>query len=413
MKIAIVIESYDPYAGGLERSTAQIAQELAKRGHAVTLLAGGCRDTTCLPGVTILAMTKRKKSSAWRLFLFNRWAKAQLAEGGESSGGGFDVSLSMTTAVPAAVLQPRGGTVRETLDRNIAMRPTLAAQLTKKISVWLNPKQQLLLHFEKQAFSDERLFKVAALSGYVTRQLKTHYQLPEEKVALIPNAAVMPKVDAKQRSEWRARVRDGFDIADDVPVFLFAAINPRLKGFEPLMKATALLKERGVPAVVLLAGDFWHGHNKYAARLGVRDRVRFVRHTKQIEALYAAADVTVHPTFYDPASKVVIESLMMGVPAISTAYNGASEMIEPGGDGASGEVSGGGASGARGRVIPDPSDAKALADAMEALADPVERKKCSQAASGLVGALSMEAHVDLLEGVLRDAAGAFASKPSE
>lgn len=406
MKIAIVIESYDPYAGGLERSTAQIAQELAKRGHAVTLLAGGCRDTTCLPGVTIRAMTKRKKSSAWRLWRFVRWAEAQLAD------GGFDVSLSMTTAVPAAVLQPRGGTVRETLDRNIAMRPTLAAQLTKKISVWLNPKQQLLLHFEKQAFSDERLFKVAALSGYVTRQLKTHYQLPEEKVALIPNAAVMPKVDAKQRSEWRARVRDGFDIADDVPVFLFAAINPRLKGFEPLMKATALLKERGVPAVVLLAGDFWHGHNKYAARLGVRDRVRFVRHTKQIEALYAAADVTVHPTFYDPASKVVIESLMMGVPAISTAYNGASEMIEPGGD-ALGETSGGGAFGARGRVIPDPSDAKALADAMKALTDPVERKKCSKAASGLAGALSMKSHVDLLEGVLRDAAGAFASKPIE
>ena len=415
MKIAIVIESFDPHAGGLERSTAQIAEELAGRGHEVTLLAGGCRDVDCLPGVKIMAMAKRKRASALRLWLFVRWVKAKLAAGGGgdedavgaddsgvSGGAGFDVSLSMTTAVPAAVLQPRGGTVRETLERNIAMRPTLLAQLTKRVSVWLNPKQQLLLYYERQTFADAGLAKIAAVSGYVTRQLQTHYELPTEKVELIPNAAVMPKVGPKQRAEWRERIRSSFDIADDVTVFLFAAINPRLKGFEPLMKATALLKERGVPAVVLLAGDFWHGQNRYAASLGVRDRVRFVRHTKQIQSLYAAADVTVHPTFYDPASKVVIESLMMGVPAISTAYNGASDLILP--DGEAGEN-------VRGRVIPDPADAVALADAMEALTDPVERKKCSKAAKGLDGQLSMQAHVDRLEGVLRDAAAVKASKP--
>jgi len=395
MKIAIVIESFDPHAGGLERSTAQIATELAGRGHHVTLLAGGCRDTACLPGVGIMAMAKRKKSSALRLYLFNRWAIAKLAE------GGFDVSLSMTTAVLTAVLQPRGGTVRETLERNIAMRPTIGARLAKRVGVWLNPKQQLLLYYERQVLSDDGLVKVAAVSRYVTRQLQDHYDLPTEKIELIPNAAVMPEVDPEQRSDWRKRIRGGFDIPDDVTVFLFAAINPRLKGYEPLIQALALLKERGVPAMVLLAGDFWHGHNRYAASLGVRDRVRFVRHTRQIESLYAASDVTVHPTFYDPASKVVIESLMMGVPAISTAYNGASDLINPPDQPP------------RGRVIPDPSDAKALADAMQALTDPKERHICSEASKGLDGLLSMKAHVDLLENVLRDAMGQDVSKSSD
>ncbi len=66
------------------------------------------------------------------------------------------------------------------------------------------------------------------------------------------------------------------------------------------------------------------------------------------------------PTFYDPSSKVVIESLMMGTPAISTAYNGASDFIAPA-DGS-----------ARGRVIADPSDHRALAQAMIELWDPAE-----------------------------------------
>ncbi len=395
MKIAIVIESFDPHAGGLERSTAQIAQELTDRGHAVTLLAGGCGDTGCLPGVTIRAMARRKRSSAVRLFRVNRWAKKQIED------GGFDVSLSMTTAVPAAVLQPRGGTVRETLDRNIAMRPTAWGRLVKRVGVMLNPKQRLLLYLEKQSFQDEGLLRVAAVSGYVIEQLEQHYDLTSEKIELIPNAAVMPKVDGDQRAQWRKRIRDSFEITDDVPVFLFAAINPRLKGFEPLMQALVILKERGVPGVVLLAGDFWHRHNQYVARLGVRDRVRFIRHTKRIEALYAAADVTVHPTFYDPASKVVIESLMMGVPAISTAYNGASDLIAPADQPL------------RGRVVQDPADALALADAMQALTDPDEREKCRQAAAGLDGVLSMSAHVDRLEGLLRASAGLSEPKPSE
>ena len=394
MKIAIVIESFDPHAGGLERSTAQIAAELAKRGHDVTLLAGRCRDTGCLPGVTIHAMARRKSTTALRLFLFSRWATKQLQE------GGYDTSLSMTTAVAARVIQPRGGTARETLNRNIAMRPTPLSRIGKRIGVWLSPKHQLLLALEKRALNDPGLVKVAAVSRYVCDQVEQPYGLPSEKIELIPNAAVMPKVEDEQRVEWRRRIRDSFRIPDTTTVFLFAAINPRLKGFTPLLLAMAHLKERNVPAVVLLAGDFWHKHNREAEQRGVRDRVCFVRHTRQIEALYAAADVTVHPTFYDPASKVVIESLMMGVPAISTAYNGASDLITP----AAGQP--------RGRVIPDPADAVALADAMQALTDPAERESCRAACAGLESGLSMAGHVDLLEYLLRESRGQMRPSPA-
>jgi UDP-glucose:(heptosyl)LPS alpha-1,3-glucosyltransferase len=395
MKIAIIIENFDPHAGGLERSTAQIAQELAGRGHAVTLIAGGCKDTACLPGVQICAMARRKRSSALRLHRFVRWAVEQIEK------GGYDTSLSMTTAVPARVLQPRGGTVRETLDRNVAMRSNSIARITKRITLLLNPKQRLLLHLEKRALEDTGLYRVAAVSRYVIRQLQDHYQLPPDRIELIPNAAVMPRVEPEQRAAWRKRIRDSFGIPDSTTVYLFAAINPRLKGYSTLLKALAILKDRHAEVKVLLAGDFWHRHNREAEQVGVRDLVCFVRHTRKIEAMYAAADVTVHPTFYDPASKVVIESLMMGVPAISTAYNGASDLIEPDGKPT------------RGRVIPDPADASALADAMQALADPQVRTECRQATEGLEDGLSMTAHVDMLERLLRDSAGRETPKSSD
>jgi glycosyltransferase involved in cell wall biosynthesis len=105
--------------------------------------------------------------------------------------------------------------------------------------------------------------------------------------------------------------------------------------------------------------------------------------------LYAAADVTVLPTFYDPSSKVVIESLMLGIPAITTRYNGAAAFVLPE-DGPP-----------RGRVIEDPADDAALAAAMIELRDPAVHAACVAATAGLDQALSMKRHVDQLEQVLQ------------
>ena len=101
MRVAMVAERFDLHAGGAERSAAQIAVGLTRRGHRVTIIAGSCPDPQALPDVTVLAMTETKSASLIRFLRFVRWARRQLAR------GRFDVSLSLTTAVPATVVEPR------------------------------------------------------------------------------------------------------------------------------------------------------------------------------------------------------------------------------------------------------------------------------------------------------------------
>lgn len=390
MRIAIAIENFDPEAGGNERSTAQIAEALRDRGHAVTILTGASPGRVAIEGVEVRAMTRGKSSSVLRLLRFARWAGAQLQR------GGFDASLSVTMAVAAQVLQPRGGTVRETLARNIAMRRSPSSRFFKRIALALNPKQQALLMLERRTLASPRVGRVVAVSQYVTEQLANHYQVGDDRIELIPNASVMPAPDPDTLAKWRGQVRQAFGIPEEATVFLFAAQNPRLKGFGTLVPALRRLVDRGLEPVVLLAGKFGYGHQAWVAELGLRDHVRFVGPTRSMPRLYAAADATVLPTFYDPASKVVIESLMMGRPAISTGSNGASDFIEP-------EVGR-----PRGRVIDDAADVDALADAMAELCDPVIRAACAAAIDPrLADELSMARHVDRLESVLRDAAAAY------
>ena len=385
MRVAVVIERYSPQAGGNERSTSEIVQRLSERGHAVTLICS-CGDPSAVPpGVAYRSRGRSKPTTSRQIRGFRRWALSELAR------GGFDTSLSVTMAIPAAVVQPRGGTVRETQLRSIAARGGALMRAGKRLSTALNLKQQTLLALEKKTLADPSVQAVAAVSGYVRRQLRQHYAVPDHRVVVIPNGAACPEMSDVQRLEARAHIRGSMQIPDHATLFVFAAQNPRLKGFYPLLGALRRLRDQGAQAVVLLAGRYRKTHESRVAAMGLREQVRVVGPTSEMPTLYVAADVTVLPTYYDPSSKVVLESLMMGTPAISTAYNGASEFITPP-DGP-----------ARGRVVADPSDEVGLAAAMAELCAPQARAECRAAMGAVAGQVSMQTHVDRLERLLDSA----------
>ncbi len=386
MKIAVVVERFDG-RGGCERSTAQIVHELVGRGHRVVVMTGQGATDGHAPGVEVRQLNDPLLLKPLHWLRFIRWAKRQLRA--ES----FDVSLSMTTTVPADVIQPRGGAIRETLARNIQLRTGRWSRWSKQALVATSFKHQTCLALERRSAADPSVKKVVAVSGYVADQWKRHYGLDDARVEVIPNAAQMPEVDASTRQKWRSMIREGFNIPRDAVVYLFSAFNPRLKGIGPLTDATQRLVQAGLKPVVMISGPIGYGYQRRVAELGIRDHFRLIGITDQVAPLYVAADVTVLPTFYDPSSKVVIESLMMGTPAISTSYNGASEFIL--------NAEG---SGVRGRVIEDPADVDALASAMTQLADEDARRACVAAMDGLSETLSMRRHVDHLEAVLEQAA---------
>ena len=386
MRLALLIEQFDAEGGGAERSLGQIAGHLLERGHQVTILAGIYHRRTVLQDIEVQSLFQGHRHSALAAWMLAAWAGRRLA------AADFDASLSVTTGMSAAVVQPRGGTVLETLERNVAMRRTSRARMTKRLFIQLSAKQQMLLRLERRVMRDPSVRRFVAVSRYVQRQLHEHYRIDPARIELIPNAADMPEPAQRQRADWRRQVRRDFSVGRKAPVFLFAAHNPRLKGIEPLLHAVGLLRRRGEDATLIIAGRQDYALVRMVAEQGIRDCVRFVGATNQMARLYAASDVTVLPTFYDPSSKVVIESLMMGVPAITTSFNGAADFLAGPGHAP------------RGVVIEDPADVEALARAMSSLIDPAQRRRCAAATVGLRDALSMSRHVDLLEAVLADVA---------
>ena len=411
LRIAVITESYDPVGGGSERSTRQMVDELVARGHAVTVVAGACRaevadavgSAQTEGAVRLTAMGPTRLKTARRLRAFARFARVTLA------GGSFDTSLSVTTAVPAAVVQPRGGTVVETQRRNVARRRSGPARAGRRLSFLVNAKQRTLLALERRTFADPGVRTVVAISGYVAEQLAEHHAFPASRTVVIPNAAVSPAAGFASDADGWARLRrdererlglGGHDVA-----FLFAALNPGLKGWPTLRAALGRLagpgvapEARGPRPVALLAGAFDDRDRRALAAAGLVDVTRVLGRCDDLSGAYAAADAVVLPTWYDPCSKVVLEGLMACRPAITTRFNGAAEWLTPGPK-TPGE-------GARGVVLDDPGDAAGLAEALTRLCDPATRDRMGEACGGLADVLGMDRHVAALEAVLREAAAA-------
>lgn len=397
MRIAVIIERMRPYAGGNERSTWQIATRLARRGHDVTILCHEASSNIALPErLQITQAGGPSPRGAVGLLHLRRWALRQL------DAGRYDTSLSVTSAIPGHVLQPRGGTVRETLKQNVARKTSLTSRMVKQLALASNTKQRTLLACERLTVNSPRVRRFAAVSRYVIDQLVEHYTIMPRRIVRIPNAVSIESATPQQATETRNTLRENLQIEADQTVFLFPAMNAALKGWNELLDALQRVVRQNPLVMVIAAMPVRYRTQQAIGEMGLTDHVCYIGTTKNIDALYHACDLTVLPTWYDPSSKVVLESLAHGKPAISTRFNGASDWIlNPSGD-ARPQIHPHDAPG--GAVIDSPSDIDALAEVMIRLCDPQRRERCHAALQSLDPRLNMDRHVDTLEALLREVA---------
>lgn len=372
VKVAIIAEWMDPWRGGAETSTLQFVHELMERGVELHLFTRSRPSPT--PGLHVhciggAAMTRVRQSVS-----FNRRVERRLHE------THFDIVHAISPCRIADVYQPRGGTVAETIERNVAIRSSGPARGLKRLALRLNLRQRYMLRLEREVLSQPDGPVVVAISDYVARQLEKHYGVPESRICKIYNA-VAPDPDASPvREQHRRRIRAEFGLAADDLLVLSVAHNFRLKGVHRWMQALAALQARGshgVRALIIGRGDSprWH---RLADRLNLDGVLTFVGPTERIREFYHAADVLVHPTYYDPCSRVVLEALSSGLPSITTHYDGAAEAVTRSGAGI---------------VLADPGQVDELAEATEQLRNTERRKKMSEAARRFAAELSMANHV--------------------
>ena len=268
----------------------------------------------------------------------------------------FDVAHDMGIGWSADIIQPHSGSTRALWEHNLMRIPKW-----RQIRFWREKRYRELAEIERHQLESSAI--IVPVSRMSEQHFASWHRLPANRMRVIFNGVDVERFTPESRDRFRAATRRELGLGDEV-LFLMLAHNLLLKNAETFIRAAARLAAAGAPLRVLIAGGKKpERFVRLAEKLGVARTVSFLGLVDPVP-YYAAADVFVHPTWYDPCSLVTLEASASGLPVITTRHNGASALMK---------------NGQEGFVLDDPADVAALASRMQELLDPARREKMGAA----------------------------------
>ncbi|WP_457608730.1 glycosyltransferase family 4 protein [Nitratifractor sp.] len=187
----------------------------------------------------------------------------------------------------------------------------------------LNPLHLTYLRLEKRTFENARL--IIANSRMVKEQILEHYpQVPSDKIVVVYNGVPIPP--APNKSSAKAELAKEFGIDESLPIILFVGSGFRRKGVEEFLKTLSRLQSP-FHAFVVGKEKRMRRYIELARSLSIAEQVTFTGPRKDVERFYAAADIFLFPTRYEPFSNVVLEAMSYGCVSFTTRQNGAHEIL--------------------------------------------------------------------------------------
>ncbi|MHC4705141.1 MAG: glycosyltransferase family 4 protein [Planctomycetota bacterium] len=362
-KIAIIIERANVALGGAERSVLELAAALSGLGLDVDILAAkGLTDTK-----NVHILCPNTPGRRVRFFTFEKALKKHL------SRTRYDMIHSVLPFEFADVYQPRGGAYAETILRNAASYENRFLKTYKKLTAFTNWRRTVLAHAERKLARGPEGPVIVALSRYVAEQFKQRYGTDERRIVTIPNGVKTGRpIDTGRADRLRTQILAKLHVkeSDEPVLFLFVANNFRLKGLAPLIRAMSIAARRQLQRkgyLIVVGSGRKLKYAELARKLippGLGKRVLFLGAVSHIQNVISIADVAVLPTFYDPASRVILEALAAGKPVITTRFNGATDLF---------------VKDRHGKVIDTPENIEALAEAIEHFTNTTNINDASQA----------------------------------
>lgn len=162
-----------------------------------------------------------------------------------------------------------------------------------------------------------------------------------EKIFVIENGIDLSRFEHKASG---SRIRQELGVPEDAPlVVMLARLNPQ-KGIDYFLKAAAEIGHRCQKTRFLVVGDKLISRNgqvmrdaeyidqleRYAARLGLGDRLIFTGFRDDVPELLSEAAVSILPSFSEGLSNTLLESMAAGVPVVATRVGGNPEVVTDG-----------------------------------------------------------------------------------
>ena len=337
LSIAFVRRGYSP-TGGAEAYLKRLAGGVIDAGHDVQLVA-----TNDWPGAEwpFGSITRLNAKSPIGFASELERMRTELR---------CDVLFSLERVWSCDVYRAGDGVHRAWLDRRRKFELPL-----KRFVRSLNSKHQDLLRLEQSLFSNDNTRRVIAGSQMVKDEIVNFYRYPADNIDIVRNGVPLEKF--RFDPELREKSREELNLKPDQTALLFAGSGWERKGLLFAIEAAALCGDPNMRLLVAGRGNARLYKTK-RLRFWREELVQFLGEVVDMLRVYAAADIFILPTIYDPFSNACLEALACGLPVITTRSNGFSEIIE---------------NGVHGSIVDHAGDLPGLRDAILLWSDPSRR----------------------------------------
>jgi UDP-glucose:(heptosyl)LPS alpha-1,3-glucosyltransferase len=321
-RIAVLRRRFSP-TGGAERYLLRLASGMANQGHQITLY---CEDWTPRENPF---QAVRKINSSDPVSFARKVIDQPLHDR-------HDIVFSLERVPRCDIYRAGDGLHADWLAHRHRFSPLLG-----RLRTALRSKNRELCQLEAGMFAPGGVGRVICNSRFVADQIVNRFQFDPAKIDLIYNGVPYQQFSMGDR----ALGRRALELAKDDYVILLVGAGTERKGHAIARQALQRLADP-------------------RARLVIVDSPPPVA----MPHVYAAADVFLLPTLYDPFANVTLEALAAGLPVITSAQNGASEIIQ---------------TGKNGIVLPRADDIREIVGWLKAFSEPSQRELFRQPAQAL------------------------------
>jgi glycosyltransferase involved in cell wall biosynthesis len=329
MRILMLSWEYPPrIVGGIARHVEELSEALVAQGHEIHVITANHPNTLeheTVNGVHI----HRVKSLDFDTPDFLTWVM-QLNLGmityalEQHRQTPFDVVHAHDWLVAhAGVTLKKGlgvpllGTIHATeVGRNKGLLPS-------EMSKYIN-QMEWFLCFES--------WRVIVCSQYMDREVKHAFQVPADKIDIIPNGIKLTKFDVNKMSADEAKQFRRHLATDDQKLVFFVGRMVHEKGAQILLEAVpqVLAQVPDARFVIVGKGGFLNDLKRRAHELGVSPYVNFTGFVSDEDLLriLQVINVAVVPSLYEPFGIVALEGMASGKPTVVADAGGLPEVVE-------------------------------------------------------------------------------------
>jgi UDP-glucose:(heptosyl)LPS alpha-1,3-glucosyltransferase len=299
LKIGFVRRGYSP-SGGAEAYLKRLACGVVELGHDATLFT----------------------TDDWPA---NEWPFGELVQLGARSTIGFaddvekqrtakvcDVLMSLERVWACDVYRAGDGVHRAWLDRRERFENPW-----QRFGRKFNRKHRDILRLEQCLFGERTAGRVIANSKMVKDEIFDSYSYRPDMIDIVRNG--IPLHDFQFSSEVRRKSRLNLNLEPEDVAVLFVGSGWERKGLRYAIEAVESLPNLKLRLLVAGRGD---------AKRYQSNRTQFLGEIVGLLPTYAAADISILPTIYDPFSNACLEAITCGLPVITTRANGFAEIME-------------------------------------------------------------------------------------